>query len=142
MNDTPYNHYSMLRGIEDMFGLSHLGYAGRAGLQPFGDEVFTQPSGFPPDPNGPKPSLTLKNVPGSGKCAASSFTAKVRVVSKRLRDVRVYVDGHRVALRKTSSFSLKVSTKKLKRGKHRLLARATDKIGRKTQKSVTFRSCH
>jgi phosphatidylinositol-3-phosphatase len=143
VNDTPYNHYSMLRSIEDMFLLPHLGYAGKAGLQPFGDDVFTQPSGFPPaDPNGPKPALTLKNVPGSGKCAASSFTAKVGVVSKRLRDVRVYVDGHRIALRKTLSFSLKVSTKKLKRGKHKLLARATDKIGRQAQKSGTFRTCH
>jgi hypothetical protein len=142
VNDTPYNHYSMLRSVEDLFLLPHLGYAGKAGLQPFGDDVFTQPSGFPPDPNGPRPTLMLTNVPGSGKCAASSFTAKVRAVSQRLRDVRVYVGGHRVALKKTLSFSLKVSTKKLKRGKHKLLARAVDKIGRKAEKSATFRTCH
>ncbi len=30
-DDTPYNHYWMLRTIEDLFGLSHLGYAGRTG---------------------------------------------------------------------------------------------------------------
>src|SRR3954447_1594210 len=106
VNATPYNHYSLLRSIEDLFGLSYLGYAGQAGLKAFGDDVFTQPSGFPPpdvpppDVDGPKPRLTLKNVPGSGKCAASSFTAKVKVTAKRLRDVRVYVDGHRLALRK------------------------------------------
>jgi hypothetical protein len=142
VNDTPYNHYSMLRSIEDLFLLPHLGYAGKAGLQPFGDDDFTQPSGFPPDPDGPKPTLTLKNVPGSSKCAASSFTAKVKVVSKRLRDVRVYIDGHRIALKKTLSFSLQVSTKRLKRGKHKLLVRAVDKIGRKAEKSATFRTCH
>ena len=29
-SDTPYNHYSLLRTIEDIFGLSPLGYAGRS----------------------------------------------------------------------------------------------------------------
>jgi hypothetical protein len=27
-DDTPYNHYSLLRSIEDAFGLPHLGHAG------------------------------------------------------------------------------------------------------------------
>ena len=35
-----YNHYSLLRTLEDMFGLSHLGYAGQAGLRPMGSDVF------------------------------------------------------------------------------------------------------
>jgi hypothetical protein len=39
-NDTPYNHYALLRSLEDLFGLSHLGYAGAAGLRPFGADVF------------------------------------------------------------------------------------------------------
>jgi hypothetical protein len=39
----PYNHYSFLRWSEDNFGLSHLGYAAQAGLQPFGADVFTRP---------------------------------------------------------------------------------------------------
>jgi hypothetical protein len=42
-----YNHYSMLRNIEDIFGVSHLGYAGRLGLRPFGPDVFTRPRGRP-----------------------------------------------------------------------------------------------
>lgn len=41
MNDTPYNHYSLLRTIEDLFGLPHLGYAGQPGLKAFGSDVFT-----------------------------------------------------------------------------------------------------
>jgi hypothetical protein len=41
----PYNHYSLLRSIEDFFGLEHLGYAGQKGLNSFGDDVFTEPSG-------------------------------------------------------------------------------------------------
>jgi phosphatidylinositol-3-phosphatase len=34
---TPYNHYSLLRTVEDIFGLTHLGEAGRAGVTPFSD---------------------------------------------------------------------------------------------------------
>jgi phosphatidylinositol-3-phosphatase len=40
----PYNHYSLLRSVEDNFGLPHLGYAGQAGLQPFGNDVLSEPS--------------------------------------------------------------------------------------------------
>lgn len=36
-----YNHYSLLRSIEDLFGLPHLGYAGATGLRPFGADVYT-----------------------------------------------------------------------------------------------------
>ena len=41
---TPFNHYSMLRSVEDNFGLSHLGYAGQKGLVPFGRAVLNKPS--------------------------------------------------------------------------------------------------
>ena len=40
MNPTPYNHYGLLRSSEDLFGLSHLGYAGQLGLRAFGSDVF------------------------------------------------------------------------------------------------------
>ena len=42
VSNTPYNHYSMLRSVEDLFGLPHLGFAGRNGLQPFGADVYTR----------------------------------------------------------------------------------------------------
>ena len=46
--ETPYNHYSLLRSVEDIFGITqggsdgkgHLGYAGAAGLKPFAGDVF------------------------------------------------------------------------------------------------------
>jgi hypothetical protein len=41
VSNVPYNHYSLLRSVEDMFGLPHLGYAGRPGLASFGRDVFT-----------------------------------------------------------------------------------------------------
>jgi phosphatidylinositol-3-phosphatase len=136
VNDTPYNHYSLLRSTEDLFGLSHLAFAANAGLKPFEADVFNEPD---PDHNGPKPKVTLKHVPA--KCVSRPFTAQVRVTSNRLRDVRVYVDGKRITTRKGRKFSVKVKTKKLKRGKHRLKAEARDKIGRKGSKTVKFRVC-
>jgi len=42
VSNVPYNHYSLLRSVEDIFGLDHLGYAGQKGLASFGRDVFTQ----------------------------------------------------------------------------------------------------
>lgn len=40
---TEYNHYSLLRSIEDIFGLGHLGYAAQPGLQSIGADIFNRP---------------------------------------------------------------------------------------------------
>jgi hypothetical protein len=40
VSNVPYNHYSLLRSIEDWFGLPHLGYAGQRGLHAFGSDIF------------------------------------------------------------------------------------------------------
>jgi phospholipase C len=40
INDNPYNHYALLRSIEDIFALPHLGFAAQPGLKPFGADVF------------------------------------------------------------------------------------------------------
>lgn len=37
-----YNHYSLLRTVDDVFGLEHLGYAGEPDLRSFGADVFTR----------------------------------------------------------------------------------------------------
>jgi hypothetical protein len=36
-----YNHFSLLRTVEDLFGLSHLGYAGASGVSSFAPSLFT-----------------------------------------------------------------------------------------------------
>jgi hypothetical protein len=42
VSNTPYNHYSMLKTLEDIFDIKqHLGYAGQVGLQSMGSDVFT-----------------------------------------------------------------------------------------------------
>jgi len=42
VSTVPYNHYSLLRTVEDIFGLGHLGYAAEPDLQTFGPDVFTR----------------------------------------------------------------------------------------------------
>lgn len=41
-NDRPYNHYSLLGSIENIFGLPRLGYAQTPGLNTFGLDVFNK----------------------------------------------------------------------------------------------------
>lgn len=41
VSEVHYNHYSLLRSIEDAFGLKHLGHAGGRQVKSFGNDVFT-----------------------------------------------------------------------------------------------------
>ena len=41
-NSNGYNHYSLLRSIENVFGLSHLGFAAQDGLKAFGRDVYVK----------------------------------------------------------------------------------------------------
>ncbi len=62
VTDQPYNHYSWLRSMEDLFqvdrggsdGQGHLGYAGADGLRPFGPDVYNNPKAkvLAPRPSG------------------------------------------------------------------------------------------
>jgi hypothetical protein len=45
VSDVPYSHYSLLRSLEELFGLPYLGYAGQPGLASFGTDVYTRPRG-------------------------------------------------------------------------------------------------
>ncbi len=56
---THYNHYSMLRSVEDIFGLSHIGYAQLPGEQSFGSGIFNQPctGAAPGSSTGPSASV-------------------------------------------------------------------------------------
>jgi hypothetical protein len=42
LSDVPYNHYALLKSVEDIFHLPYLGYAGLAGLASFGADVYTK----------------------------------------------------------------------------------------------------
>jgi phosphatidylinositol-3-phosphatase len=42
LDQEPYNHFSLLRTVEDLFGLSHLGYAGAKGVSSLGASIFSK----------------------------------------------------------------------------------------------------
>jgi hypothetical protein len=45
VSEKAYNHYALLKSVEDIFGLPYLGYASRKGLASFGKDVYTLPKG-------------------------------------------------------------------------------------------------
>jgi hypothetical protein len=45
VTNTAYNHYSMLGSVEDVFGLSHLGYAALPGETTFGADLYNRSCG-------------------------------------------------------------------------------------------------
>ncbi|MGH7815112.1 MAG: alkaline phosphatase family protein [Candidatus Binataceae bacterium] len=42
---TPYNHYSLLKSVEQLFGLHYLGFANQKGLKAFGPDVYDAAAG-------------------------------------------------------------------------------------------------
>jgi hypothetical protein len=44
-NEEPFNHFSLLRTIEDLFALKHLGYAGLPAVKSFEPAMFTAGKG-------------------------------------------------------------------------------------------------
>jgi hypothetical protein len=48
VTQTAYNHYTMLRSVEDMFGLPHLGYAQLPGEASFSADIFNKACEPPP----------------------------------------------------------------------------------------------
>ena len=43
ISNRPYNHYSLLRSVEEYFGLPPLGFAAAPGVKPFGRDIFAPP---------------------------------------------------------------------------------------------------
>jgi hypothetical protein len=41
VSQEPYNHFSLLRSVEDLFGLKHLGYAASTGVSAFNGAVYS-----------------------------------------------------------------------------------------------------
>jgi hypothetical protein len=43
VSNVPYNHYSLLKSLEDIYHVGYLGYAAQHGLKAFGGDVFNAP---------------------------------------------------------------------------------------------------
>jgi hypothetical protein len=138
-NDTPYNHYALLRSTEDLFSLPHLAYAGQEGLKPFGDDVF---NATPPGDGGgagKKPSIKITKVPR--RCVSKPFRPRVTIKTSAMRNANVFVDRRRVAKSKRKSFRPRIRVKGLRAGKHLLTVRAADRSDRRARKTRMFRVC-
>ncbi len=112
VNDTSYNHYGLLRSVEDIFGLGHLGYAGLPGLAAFGSDVFNRPAGAPPPTPGPACRTKHSGKPVAAlrlRARVLTFRARrsepVRITAL-LRSGRVVVVRARLRLRGCRSYSL------------------------------------
>ena len=94
--DHPYNHYSLLRTIEDLFGLSPLGYAARSTA--FGSDVF---NAAPAPPRCRSTKLTRRGTLGAGTLIAGVSRSGRSVRVRMAHDARVQfkADGRRVAAR-------------------------------------------
>jgi hypothetical protein len=130
--------------MEDLFGLPHLAYAAQEGLKPFEEDVYNRPGGVPggggPKPGaGKAPVVKLTHVPR--RCVSRAFKARVRAKSSRLKRVNVMRDRHRIASKRRKRFKVRVKVKGLKRGKHLLTARASDRAGRADRDTAVFRVC-
>ena len=139
-NDTPYNHYSLLRSVEDIFGLSHLAYAAQDGLKPFGDDVFNATAaGASQSARRTRLGVRVSGVPR--RCVRRGFRARVRITGSAYRNAQAMVDRRRVARSSKRSFSVNVRTRGLRRGRHRLTVRASAPGERSVRRTVRFRSC-
>ena len=107
VDQTPYNHFSLLRSIEDLFGLGHLGYAARPDLKSFGADVFDGPRCF----NRPLPAAKR------GRFAAGALVTAARV------------RGHKLDLTAAHSASVRIRVGRRALGPSRMTACATYSVG-------------
>jgi hypothetical protein len=110
VTQTAYNHYSMLGSVEDVFGLSHLGYAGLPGETRFGPDLYNRPCGAAaPKARANAPNLassrsTRARVPVSwsattaGGTALASYRVEVRDRSVKHPRWRTLAATHRTRL--------------------------------------------
>jgi phosphatidylinositol-3-phosphatase len=141
-NLTPYNHYSFLRSIEDLFGLAHLGYAGQSGLRAFGADVFNRaaPSAPAPPARAPRPRIRLGGLPR--RCVARGVTLTVSVRPRRtVRRVTVALGGRRIASSRRARLHVRVPARALRHGARSLRVRVVARSGRAATVRRTLRPC-
>jgi phosphatidylinositol-3-phosphatase len=138
VSTTPYNHYALLRSTEDLFGLGHLGYAGRAGLASFGADVYNGPG--PARRDRFRPRLRITGVPR--RCTRRRLRVRVRVTEgSKLRRAALYRDRRKVRATRRKRYSFVVNAKKLRRGRHSVRAVAVDAAGNRGTTTRRFRRC-
>ena len=132
-----YNHYSLLRSLENLFGLGHLGYAAASGLRPFGTDIFTNPGGKHLRPPA-KPTIALGQTPPG--CVDHRFQLRVSATGTGIT-VTVKLDKRLINSTTKHQFMQTIRAGRAKPGTHHITATATDRFGRRAAKSRTFVRC-
>jgi hypothetical protein len=104
------------------------------GTPPTTPETPTTPTGTPS-----KPGIQVLGVRARG-CAGLNFRLRVRTAAVGLKRVRVTLDGRTIARSKHSSFTVRIGTAGLRRGRHVLSVIATSAAGH-TTRTVSFKRC-
>jgi hypothetical protein len=150
-NPTEYNHYSLLRSMEDLFGLPHLAFAAQDGLKPFGSDVFNAIA--PGSPGVGTGGGSVGTTQGAARlkirvggvprrCVSRPFNARVSITATQgLRRARAYVDHRTVKVSTSRRFKVGVRGRALRRGKHRFTVMAADRKGKRARRTVKFSRC-
>lgn len=86
------------------------------------------------------PRVSLSGIPR--RCTRSTVRARVRIRdASALTSVRVYVDGRRTATTRRARFTVRISTRRMKAGGHRITVVATDAAGNRTTTRRAFGTC-
>jgi CSLREA domain-containing protein len=92
-----------------------------------------------------KPKISFKGSSSARKCLRTSYKLKIKTtIAKglKLKSVRVTLDGKRKGgVKKKTSQTLKISVRKLKKGRHTLKITATDTANRSTTVTRKFTRC-
>ena len=119
----------------------------RAGEPAFRAPVASVP---PPDDDPPfeepraaePPQVRVTGAPRGGRCVRRSFVLRVAVTSEApLRHATVELDGKRLRVARRAPFRVRVSVRRLSRGRHLIDVLARDRSGDLGARSVRFRRC-
>jgi phosphatidylinositol-3-phosphatase len=104
INAHQYNHYSLLRSIEDIFGLGHLGYAARSDLDAFGADVY---NGSGPAIVGPACAEAALPLARRGVYRRGSLIASAKIVRRGGRARLRLVFRHRASVDARQTYRLR-----------------------------------
>jgi uncharacterized repeat protein (TIGR01451 family) len=86
-----------------------------------------------------KPRVTVAGV--ARGCVRIGFTARFRIRESSLRSVSVFLDGRRILRTSRKTFRVRVNTRRLRSGRHRLRAVAVDRAGNRRTVRWAFTRC-
>jgi sugar lactone lactonase YvrE len=134
-------------GLENCLAGRGLAEASSVALSPDGQNAYVASyrsnavATFARNPQDARVGIRVRGVPR--RCARRSFNARVNVNSTLpVRRVRVWLDRRRLGNRNGARrLTVRIATRRLRRGRHRLRVNALDVGGNSGRRTVAFRRC-